>query len=84
MDSVKIIMCDSWDQQGEEGREKVGAAVWPPVHRGLGDVFHVKSLEVGDQTIIVSPATLDLSGPNQETLAPPLEQFEFPVNLNDV
>ena len=72
MDGVKIILCDSRDQEGEEGGEEVGAAVWPPVHRGLGDVLHVESLEVGDQTIIVSPATLDLPGPNQETLAPPL------------
>ena len=78
VDSVEIVLGDSRDQQGEEGREKVGATVRPPVHGSLGDVLHVEHLEVGHQTIIVSPPALDLSGADQETLAPPFQQFEFP------
>ena len=79
VDRVEIILGDSRDQEGEEGGEEVGAAVGSPVHRRLGDVLHVEGLEVGDQTIVISPAALDLPGADQETLAPPFEQFEFPV-----
>ena len=82
MDRVEIILGDSRDQQGEVGGEKVGAAVGSPVHRRLGDVLHVEGLEVGDQTIVISPAALDLPGADQETLAPPFQKFEFPVDIN--